>query len=346
MHGILETTFLYNPGNPESFCHAPTVLETVAGGLLVAWYTYPDVEYKNAQLVLVRKPKGKPWEAAKLIASNQAYSEGNPVLFEEPGGRIWLFFVALKGIYWTDAELNACYSDDGGISWGPSNRLWEKHGMMVRHPPVLLKNRALALPAYDEVGKEAVILTANPPYKHWEILFKFAGLELLQPVLIRLPAGNNDRDPGSTRLQTAANQDMHPAHQTSGSQLTLFFRPWTDPRVIWRSHSDNEGSSWSTPLRTTLPNPLSGISAFSAGGHMAVVHNHTFKHNRYPLSISISRNRGVSWDDPKHLDTVEHEVSYPSFLNGYDKIVHGVYTYNRKMIKYVSLQEMRLLEKY
>jgi predicted neuraminidase len=343
VHGIIETKFLYNPGNQSTFCHAPSLLETTSGDLLVAWYIYPEVEHKDAQLALVRRPKEKLWETAKTISDHQAYSEGNPVLFEEPGGRIWLFFVALKGIYWTDAELNARYSEDGGRSWSPAQRLWEKHGMMVRHPPVLLKSGALALPAYDEVGKEAVILTANPPYQDWEILFKFTGLELLQPVLIRMP-GENDRDPDSTGTQIAQTKGKHPAHQTSGSQLTLFFRPWSDPRVIWRSHSDNEGRSWSTPLRTPLPNPLSGISAFSAGGHMAVAHNHTYEHHRYPLSISISRNRGVSWENPRHIDTIEHEVSYPSFLNGYDNIVHGVYTYNRRMIKYVSIQEMSLLE--
>lgn len=344
MHGILEEKFLYNPDKQKLFCHAPTLLETTPGDLLVAWYIYPEVEYKDAQLVLARRPKGKPWEPAKIIAGNQVYSEGNPVLFEEPGGRIWLFFVALKGIYWTDAELNARCSEDGGSSWSPAHRLWEKHGMMVRHPPILLKNGALALPAYDEVGKEAVILTANPPYQNWEVLFKFTGLELLQPVLIRLPIGNNDPDPDSTRIQNTPTKYKHPAHQTSGSQLTLFFRPWSDPRVIWRSHSDNEGRSWSTPLRTQLPNPLSGISAFSAGSYMAVVHNYTYEHHRYPLSISISRNCGVSWENPRHLDTIEHEVSYPSFINGYDDIVHGVYTYNRRMIKYVSIQEMSLLE--
>lgn len=319
MRGILETTFLHNP-EMGLFCHAPTILETSTGDLLCAWYSYPEVEYKNAQLILVRRQKGKPWESSQQIISNQRYSEGNPVLFEETCGRIWLLFVVLKGIYWTDAELNGRCSDDGGNSWSPALCLWKEHGMMVRHPPLLLKNGSFALPAYDEIRKEALLLTSPPPYQNWQTLFRFTGLELLQPVLIRHPFDNSE------------------------SQLTLFFRPWSNPRVIWRSHSNDEGANWTTPLRTNLPNPLSGISAFTVGPHMAVVYNHTHEHNRHPLSISISRNRGVTWDKPIHLDTAEHEVSYPSFLNGKDDIIHGVYTYSRTMIKYVSLNEMTLLE--
>lgn len=316
MSDILEAKFLYNPGDRESFCHAPTLLETSAGDLLVAWYAYPEVEHQEARLVLVHHPKGKTWEASKKIMSHSVYSAGNPVLFQEPGGRIWLLFVVLKGNYWTDAELNGSYSEDGGYSWNPAKCLWQEPGMMVRHPPVLLGNNSLALPAYDEVRKEAVVLTASPPYLNWNILYRFSGLELLQPALIRQSRSN-----------------------TSSPQLTLFFRPWSEPRVIWRSHSINEGIDWSAPMRTPLPNPLSGISAFTVGPHMAVVHNYTHEHKRHPLSISLSRDSGVTWEQPIHLETIEYEVSYPSFINGQNGIIHGVYTYNRRMIKYVSLAE-------
>ena len=71
MRGILETTYLHNPDTMGLFCHAPTILETSTGDLLVAWYSYPEVEYKNAQLALVRRPKGKPWEPSQQIVSNQ-----------------------------------------------------------------------------------------------------------------------------------------------------------------------------------------------------------------------------------------------------------------------------------
>ena len=94
-------------------------------------------------------------------------------------------------------------------------------------------------------------------------------------------------------------------------------------------------------MRTSLPNPLSGITAFVVEDSIALVYNHTENHQRFPLSISITHDGGTTWEDPWHFETVENEVSYPSFIKGRDGIIHGVYTYNRRMIKYVSMKSPR-----
>ena len=86
-----------------------------------------------------------------------------------------------------------------------------------------------------------------------------------------------------------------------------------------------------------MPTALSGISAFPNGDRLGVVYNHSRGQERYPLSVSLSADGGVSWSAPKHVDEIPHEVSYPSFLSDDTGGVHGVYTYNRRMIKYVSL---------
>ena len=39
-----------------------------------------------------------------------------------------------------------------------------------------------------------------------------------------------------------------------------------------------------------------------------------------------------------HLDEVQLEISYPCFILGSNNTVHGVYTYNRRMIKYIKLE--------
>ena len=77
----------------------------------------------------------------------------------------------------------------------------------------------------------------------------------------------------------------------------------------------------------------------------AVVTNHTKEHKRYPLSIAMSNDCGVTWGDPWHIETIEYEVSYPSFLVDRSSTIHGVYTYNRRMIKYVSYKTSELLER-
>ena len=67
-----------------------------------------------------------------------------------------------------------------------------------------------------------------------------------------------------------------------------------------------------------------------------VVYNHTEEHQRWPLSASWSRNGGKTWEKVRHFDEVQLEVSYPSFISGNNNMIHGVYTYSRRLIKYVK----------
>ena len=72
-------------------------------------------------------------------------SLGNPTLFQDPGGRIWLFYVSLTGHYWNSALLHVVFSDDGGRSWAPPRMLSSHPGLMVRHPPLAVAGGSLAV---------------------------------------------------------------------------------------------------------------------------------------------------------------------------------------------------------
>ncbi|KMP11730.1 hypothetical protein UR09_02650 [Candidatus Nitromaritima sp. SCGC AAA799-A02] len=315
----MNSEFLYNPVGKGLYCHCPSILLSNSGDTLVAWYAYPENEYQNATLALARRDKDKrQWELGRPILKNRNYSMGNPVLFQEPGGRIWLLFVILKGKYWNDAILEGVWSDDDGTSWSDPVQFWKQKGLMVRHPPLMLENSSLLLPAYKEDIRQSVIFSAVPPYSKWEEVYQFKNHNIIQPSLIRESSG----------------------------RLSLFFRPWTDPRRIWVSRSSQNGLTWSEPVCTPLPSPLSGICAFVSDDSIGVVHNHTEKHQRHPLSISVSKDGGNDWKKPWHFEPIEHEVSYPSFVTGKDGVIHGVYTYNRRMIKYVSIDPGELLEEH
>lgn len=309
---MIEATFLHNPHDQGMFCHCASILETQSGTLMVVWYTYPEDEYIGATLTLAKKHNGdSTWSTGKSILDAQKYSVGNPVLFQDPGGRIHLLYVALKGSYWNDACLQGVWSDDEGQTWSNPVQLWKSPGMMVRHPPVLLDSGSYLLPAYDEKNRQTVVLSSKPPYSKWQEAYHFETPGLIQASMVK----------------------------ENGGKLTLFFRPSTDPRKLSLSHSIDQGKTWSQPELTLLPNPLSGVSAFSANNNLVVIYNHTEEHQRWPLSASWSRDGGKTWGNVRHLDEVQLEVSYPSFILGNNNIAHGVYTYNRRMIKYVNFSE-------
>lgn len=279
---------------------------------MAVWYVYPEDEHKGATLALSKKNPGQSiWSLSESILDTGKYSAGNPILFQEPGGRIHLLYVLLKGHYWNDAYLQGVWSDDEGKTWSSPVQLWQTAGMMIRHPPVLLDSGSYLLPAYDEQARQSILLSSPPPYSKWQAAYRFEVPDVIQSTIVKEDSG----------------------------RLTLFFRPSTDPRKIRFSTSTDQGKTWSHPKITELPNPLSGISAFSANDNLVVVYNHTEEHQRWPLSMSSSKDGGKSWKKVRHIDEVQLEVSYPSFIRGNNNLVHGVYTYNRRMIKYVKFKE-------
>ncbi len=310
----MEAEFLYNPDDTGIHAHCATLHETHDGSLFAVWYAHPDKEdYKNAQLCITKRRTDGSWEKARPLLGKFNSSVGNPLLYQVPGSdRLWLLFVFLQGTYWNDAVLHSSFSDDGGYTWSPPAIAWPDKGLMVRHPPVVLADNTLLLPAYDEINFHSLLLEFQG--EEWGIRDAFPDTPLIQPSLFREQNG----------------------------QLTMFFRPSDDPRLIWRAHSKDEAKSWSPLIRTSLPCPLSGVSGFALENLSAVVYNHS-EEKRTPLSISVTLDSGITWSDPWHLDEVPYEISYPHFMCTADKMIHGVYTYNRRMIKHVtfSLDELR-----
>ena len=304
----LHAEFLHNPPEAGFYCHCPSLLRITRGDLLAIWYAYPEEEVRDASLIVARLPRGESqWESGRRLFPYSTLSSGNPLLFEHPPGTIRLLFVQLQGRYWTDAELYHTLSTDGGATWARALPVPAERGSMVRHAPLLLRDGSLLLPTYHEGSRQSALWKSIAPFEEWREVYRFRAPNLIQPALVR-------QEP---------------------DQLIAFFRPFSDLRRIWRSHSFDEGGTWSPPLPTPLPSPLSGIAAFALGRRIAVVYNHTEEHQRYPLSLAFSSDRGVSWNEPWHLESAPIEISYPSFLADEEGVVHGLYTYNRRMIKYV-----------
>jgi len=288
--------------------HSASICLLPGGGLLTAWYVYPEEETRNARIVLARKaPGARAWSKGHAVDLGGSSSVGNPVLFLDPKGVLWLHFVVLKGHFWDTGIWCVCRSDDVGRTFGPASVVCPRPGIMIRHAPVVTRRGAALMPAYCERRRISIIYAAEPPYTDWHEAYPFSDTPIIQ--------GSFARDP---------------------EQINLFFRPFDEPFVIWRSASSDDGRTWSHPMRLALPNPLSGITAFALGDRVALVFNNSRDHKRYPLSVSTSPAAMNDWTVPRDIDAPDFEVSYPSFVASGDGIVHGVYTYNRRMIKYVT----------
>ena len=132
-------------------------------------------------------------------------------------------------------------------------------------------------------------------------------------------------------------------------KLQLLSRTKND--VVSQNWSEDGGNTWSKMTGTSLPNPNSGIDGISLkDGRQLLVYNPTQKNwgNRVPLSVALSTD-GKNWKRVLDLeplrestDMEEEEYSYPTVIQGSDGMVHLVYTWNRKTVKYVTLDPEKL----
>lgn len=308
----MGSSFLYNPDGVGRFCHAPTVASQ-GERLYAAWYAYPEKETENASIIFTRRNGDGPWEAAQSLDLDVASSCGNPVLFTLGTNELWLLFVVLQGDYWNDAVIYASCSNNGGLTWSQPKSIRQPAGVMVRHPPMIQSNGNLLLPAYDERSRQTLLLAAASPTGPWQLFHRFCEKQIqAAPVCL------------------------------GGTEWQLYFRPCDDPRQVHRAYSHDDGRTWSEPIETRLPCPLSGIAATRMADLILVVHNYTHLHQRRPLSVSWSSDRGLSWREPWHVDEAPFEVSYPALTVENDETVHLVYTYNRRMIKHVAFARSNL----
>lgn len=311
---LISATFtkemLSNPDPAWPHCHCASIALSPGGDLYVTWYAYKEKETCDGILIFARKPKGaNKFDKPRRILSEMNSTLGNPMLFSNDQGRIYLMFVALRGHYWDSAVLNQTYSDDQGISWQVPETVRLDPGIMVRYPPIVRNNQYLLLPAYDEKTNHTVLLTTDSEVSSWIPVTTFQDTEVIQGCIVR----RNEKE------------------------MTMLLRPAGDRRVCFRSVSVDDGRTWSNVIPTTLPNPLSGVAGFYVDDKLCAVYNHTREHQRYPLSLAYSRDGGTSWSDPIHIDETPHELSYPAFVVDDAGVAHGVYTFGRERIQYVSL---------
>jgi len=306
---MYNTELLCNPTSDYPHAHAASIAIAPGDDLFVTWYAYPEDETRDGVLMLARRrPGARQFDKPHRIMQQLTKSLGNPVIFFDQFETLHLLFVALQGHYWDSAKLYATKSEDLGKTWSTPHIVQVSDGVMVRYQPIVRSNTYMLLPAYNEKTNQTVIMTGGPDGEGWFEVDHFKGLQAIQGCIVRRDEKN----------------------------LTMILRPYGQERCCMRCLSTDDGKTWLPVMRTTLPNPLSGVAAFAMDNTLCAVYNHTTEHRRYPISFSYSENQGTSWSDPIHLDTTEQELSYPSFTVDKNGVAHGVYTFCRTAIRYVT----------
>ena len=292
-------------------CHGSTIVELPNGDLRAAWYAGSREGAKDVAIFTSRKRQGSDhWMYPKMIVNTPNCSEGNPVLFGDAKGDVWLFYVTMYGDRWTECKIYFLKSETMGRTWEESGVLRDELGWMTRNKPLYLSNGDILLPVYDERNWHSMVMISEDGGETWNTYGDLTSPKgVIQPTVVQ-------REDGS---------------------LLMLMR--SRDGEIWRSTSDDLGRSWKAAHPTELPNPNCGVDmARLHSGNIALVYNDT-RRGRTPLTVALSTDEGESWGHKRDLETEMGEYSYPAVIQSRDGGIHVTYTYRRVSIMHVEIDE-------
>lgn len=312
---VVKSEFLFENA-PFKNCHASTIEES-GGGLVAAFFAGTAEQNPDVGIWVSRQENGKwlaPVEVANgVISEKKRYPCWNPVLFQPKEGPLLLFYkVGSSPKSWWGMLTR---SSDGGRTWSEPERLPKGFVGPIKNKPLQLWNGDILYPSSDEnLGWRVHVERSDAAVKNWEKtgpLNNGEKIGAIQPSLLSLGGG---------RLQALGR---------------------TREGRLFSVESVDAGRNWGAMSLLGVPNPNSGTDAVSLrDGRQLLVYNHSDS-KRSPLNVAVSGN-GKTWVPVVTLESEAGEFSYPAVIQSRDGLVHCTYTWNRKFIRHVTIDPMRL----
>ena len=326
--------------------HGSSIVETAGGDLLACWFhgsgerTADDVLVQGA-----RKRKGQDaWCAPFLMADSQDLPDCNPVLFIDPRGTLWLFWIAVQNNEWGGSLLKFRtakeFSEDGPPHWDwqdvihcrPKNmekdaigkesekdKLKLRLGWMTRLHPIMLSENRMMLGLYSDVFDCSLAAFTNDWGTTWEFSEPIVGLGNIQPSFVKKRDGT----------------------------IVAFMRDNGLPKRIRVADSSDGGMTWSKVRSLEIPNPGSSLECVPLkSGRWVLVCNDT-KDGRHLLTAYLSDDEGASWKWKRALEQFEKDqgsASYPSVIQAADDAIHCTYSFTTKAIPGSTIKHARFNE--
>jgi len=308
--------FIFGDNHSFKQCHASTVLHLKNGGFLAAWFGGTEEKNDDVGIWLSSRVFDK-WSQPIEVAKVRNDAHWNPVLFQSPNGKIFLFFKVGKEIGTWETWIKT--SDDGGQTWSDAYEMvsGDKGGRgPVKNKPLVLSNGDwLAGSSHEENGYHVFVDRSTDGGKKWE--------------------ASNYLSLGDSALR---NQELIQPTLWESSPGVIHMLLRSNIGYICRSDSKDFGKTWTPVYKTDLPNPNSGIDLTRLpDGALVLAYNPDNKNDgdRAPLLLSISYDNGKTWSKRLSIEDgkPEDEFSYPAVIS-YGDTVAVTYTWQRKNIAF------------
>jgi len=308
--------------------HSSTITQLADGGLMAAWFGGSREGAKDVSIYGSHwNDSTGSWGTPSVIVDADGSSReldryvkkvGNPVLYCDQAGRVWLYYVTVSLGGWSGSSITFKHSDDGGLSWSESRRLISSPFLnisnLVRSVPLELSDGSILLPVYHEfLNKYGEILHLSTD---GDLIAKYRmgnSTGTLQPTLV----GVDD-------------QTILAFHRRVGD--------W-QPRVLV-NRSDDCGRTWSDAQPIELPNPNASVAVVRRGDQGFLMALNASEAERLELSLAVSDD-GKDWRVVKTFPAIENDLesSYPTLIKADDATYHLTYTWGRKKICHLRFND-------
>lgn len=336
--------------NPYDSCHAADLLELPNGDILCCWFAGSDEGNADISIALSRLNEGEStWTTPVIISDDFTRSEQNPSLFLTPDGEIWAMYTAQisrssesnpKFNLQYTAEIRCKKSQDNGYTWGSTEVMFSRPGSFCRQKIQILCNGRwifenwICFPDETRNGSDITVMQISDDLgKTWR--------EVVVPESQgRVHANIIEKEPGKL--------------------VAIYRSRFADN--IYISNSENNGDTWTIPIRTELPNNNSSISAIKLkSGAIGLIYNPVrfnddvsktvWPNQRCPVTFALSDDGGITWPFRRVIEMGEgftgpwndinnRRYEYPVIMQGKDGKIHAAYSWgSRRCIKYVCVDE-------
>jgi predicted neuraminidase len=379
---VYEEEMVFDPQTEShGHVHASCIVECPNGDLRAVWYEngdplpspyFSDQQDKSDDVRIggARKPAGaKSWEAPFVMADTFGLSDNNPCMVVDQQERLWLFYPTLTGVpkwTWGSSLLRYRVSSD---YQRPGRPVWEKSDILIPHVVDLeevlketlerVKREGVVPPEeIEEMQNEVAEAFENPmamrlgymPRAHPLVRSDGTLVVPLSNENVGIPMMAMTSDDGETWTLSKPVPEAGLTQPTlvefPDGTIAAFFRNGRPERRIRRSESQDGGITWSEVTSTGLLHPGAGIEALLLDdGHLLMVYNDKEEGPRDKLAVSLSTDRGETWQWTRHLEnTPGGRFDYPSIVQAKDGSLHATYSYNLKTIKHVRFNEAWIKE--
>lgn len=345
--------------------HAPGIVETPDGDLLVSWYRGSGE--RSADDVAVygsRQRKGsREWSAAFLMADTPGFPDCNTAMHVDEKGRLWLFWPVILANSWesclTSYRVSSDYTKDGAPRWN-----WQ--GVITLKPPDLDADLQKGLAQWLEIGGPAAVALAarldSVKSRFNDKLYNRLGWQprckptVLPTGRILLPLYSDTYSAGIMAISDDGGTSWYASRAIAGfgsiqpsvlrrndGTLVAYMRENGPLDRIRVSESHDDGLTWGRVGVSDLKNPGSGLDGVRlASGTWLLVYNDTVQ-GRNSLAVSLSDDEGKTWKWTRHLEKhVQGSYHYPAVIQSRDGTIHAVYSYfvaGGKSMKHASFNE-------